>query len=114
MAFSLKDKVCKVIDSYRKEDPENNVVNSERLLSIGSGIFITINGITKLFSNPLLAMAELGVGAMLLDRGITGHCVIKEATEKPQDASISTNAPMSTAETAVDSTVAAALGTGNS
>ena len=103
-------------DSESENSFTSNIAKSERFVSIGTGLFITLSGITRLFSNPWLAITEIGVGALLLDRGISGYCVVKDLTEKQQEkiATASNQAPLSTAETAVGSTVTNAidLGTG--
>jgi hypothetical protein len=95
-----------------------NIEKSERMLSIGTGFFITLSGIARLFSNPLLAITEIGAGALLLDRGISGYCLVKDLTENKQEETFASShqAPLSTAETAIGSTVTDAidLGTGTS
>ncbi len=55
-----------------------NVGKTERIISVGTGAFIALKGITNLFSSPLLALTELTIGGGLLYRGITGYCSIKE------------------------------------
>jgi hypothetical protein len=84
-----------------------DILKSERILSIGTGIFITFSGLSRLFSSPLLAITELGLGALLLDRGISGHCVVKgmKKTDRTKTPPVSDPAPMSTAETAIGSSV---------
>ena len=59
-----------------------NIEKSERLVSVGAGAFIGLKGISNVFSNPLLAIVELGIGGALLYRGVTGYCPVKAmATE---------------------------------
>ena len=55
-----------------------NIEKSERLVSVGAGAFIGLKGITNVFSNPLLAIIEMGIGGALLYRGITGYCPVKD------------------------------------
>jgi len=63
------------------ENQYSNVEKSERLVSIGTGAFITLKGLTNVFSHPWMAIAELGVGGTLLYRGITGYCAVKDQLE---------------------------------
>jgi hypothetical protein len=65
-----------------------NVSKSERILSIGSGGFIFLKGISNLFAHPLLALAEVTLGAFLVHRGITGHCEVKPMIDQPGDPAI--------------------------
>lgn len=62
-----------------------NVGTSERIISIGTGAFIALKGITNLFSSPLLALTELAIGGGLLYRGVTGYCSIKERLESDDE-----------------------------
>ena len=55
-----------------------NVGKTERIISVGTGAFIALKGITNLFSSPLLALSELAIGGGLLYRGVTGYCAVKE------------------------------------
>ena len=64
-----------------QQNPNANVEKSERLVSLGAGAFIALKGLTNVFSHPLLAIAELGVGGYLLYRGETGYCPVKEKLE---------------------------------
>lgn len=64
--------------SMLQESEHANVGKSERIISVGTGAFITLKGISNLFSHPLLALAELGFGGALLYRGLTGYCPVKE------------------------------------
>jgi len=64
--------------SILQESEHANVGKSERIISVGTGAFITLKGISNLFSHPLLALTELGFGGALLCRGLTGYCPVKE------------------------------------
>ena len=55
---------------------EINLDNTERLVSGGLGAFLVLNGL-KRFS--LGGLIEAGIGAALVNRGITGHCHVYEA-----------------------------------
>jgi len=82
MDNSLINKVSDAIDSsVLQPNPHANVEKSERLISVGAGAFIALKGLTNVFSHPLLALAEIGIGGSLLYRGITGYCPIKEKLE---------------------------------
>lgn len=82
MDNSMMNKVSETIDQrILQNNPNANVEKSERLVSIGAGAFLTLKGITNVFSHPLIAMAELGIGSSLLYRGVTGYCAIKNKLE---------------------------------
>lgn len=51
-----------------------NIDKSERIVSVGTGAFIGLKGVTNIFSNPMIALTELGIGGLLLYRGVTGYC----------------------------------------
>ena len=55
---------------------EINLDNTERLVSGGLGAFLVLNGL-KRFS--LGGLIEAGIGAALVNRGLTGHCHVYEA-----------------------------------
>ncbi|RYE18453.1 MAG: DUF2892 domain-containing protein, partial [Sphingobacteriaceae bacterium] len=61
---------------------------TDRIISVGTGTFILFKGITNLFSHPLLALTEVGVGAALLHRGVTGSCEIKKIIDGPDEAAV--------------------------
>jgi uncharacterized membrane protein len=67
--------------SLMQHNDHANVGKSERVVSLGTGAFIALKGITNLFSHPMIALTELGVGGALLYRGVTGNCPIKEKLE---------------------------------
>lgn len=67
--------------SLLQENPFANIGRSERLLSVGTGTFIALKGLSNLFSHPLIALGELGIGGALLYRGITGFCAITDMAE---------------------------------
>ena len=65
--------------SFLQENEHANIQKSERLLSLGAGAFIGLKGIGNLFSHPLMALTELGIGGALIYRGMTGFCHLKAA-----------------------------------
>lgn len=71
-------------DSLLQPNVNANIDKSERIISLVTGAFIFSKGIGNLFSHPLLALSEAGIGAFLLQRGVTGHCMLKEMTEEPK------------------------------
>ena len=70
--------------SFLQENANANVGQTERMISVGAGAFIALKGLTNIFSHPLLALTELGIGGALLHRGLTGYCAIKEKLDEQQ------------------------------
>lgn len=68
-----------------QENPNANVAKSERILSLATGAFILFQGLTNIFSHPVIALGEVAVGGTLLQRGITGYCPVKAMIEGKQD-----------------------------
>jgi len=66
-------------DFMQEQNP--NIGRSERMLSTGAGAFILYTGVTNIFDSPLTALAEISVGGLLLFRGMTGYCPVKQAIE---------------------------------
>lgn len=64
-----------------QDNPDANVGKSERIISLGTGAFILFNGITNIFSHPLLSLGKIMIGGSLLQRGLTGYCPLKSAME---------------------------------
>jgi hypothetical protein len=82
MENSMINKVSDTLNSsILQENVNGNVGKSERIVSIGSGAFIALKGISNVFSHPYLAMTELGLGGALLYRGLTGYCPVKQKME---------------------------------
>lgn len=81
----ITDKIEDVKNSLEetllKEDIFTNISKTERILSMASGSYIFLKGISNIFSSPLLATTELVVGFGLLHRGVTGHCAVTEKLE---------------------------------
>ncbi|HTN21082.1 MAG TPA: DUF2892 domain-containing protein [Pelobium sp.] len=81
----ITDKIEDVKNSLEetllKEDIFTNISKTERILSMASGSYIFLKGISNIFSSPLLATTELVLGFGLLQRGVTGHCPITEKIE---------------------------------
>ncbi|WP_442796092.1 YgaP family membrane protein [Pelobium manganitolerans] len=69
-------------DTLLKEDIFTNISRTERILSMASGSYIFLKGVSNIFSSPLLATTELILGFGLLQRGVTGHCPVTERLEK--------------------------------
>lgn len=82
----IKDVLTDLKDSILTNNPNANVGKTDRIISVGTGTFILFKGITNLFSHPLLALTEVGVGAALLHRGVTGSCEIKKMIDGPDEA----------------------------
>lgn len=97
---TVKDTLSPINEDFKKatstlkntllpNNPNANVGKTDRIISVGTGGYIFIKGVFNLFSHPLLALAEVGIGAALLQRGITGNCEIKkiiddmDETEEP-------------------------------
>jgi len=68
-------------DTLLPENPYANVGKTDRIISVGTGAYIFLKGITNLFSHPVLALTEVSIGATLLHRGITGNCAIKKVID---------------------------------
>lgn len=81
----IKDVLTDLKDSILTNNPNANVGKTDRIISVGTGTFILFKGITNLFSHPLLALTEVGVGATLLHRGVTGNCAIKKVIDDIDD-----------------------------
>lgn len=64
-----------------QDNPDANVSKSERIISLGTGAFILFNGITNIFSHPLLSLGKIMIGGSLLQRGLTGYCPLKASIE---------------------------------
>jgi len=64
----------------------------ERYISIAAGVKMTLSGLGNLFSSPFTSILRLGAGGYLLNRGISGHCVIYSKigknTQEPVDINI--------------------------
>lgn len=83
MDNSIMNRVSEVLNtSILQHNPDANIDKSERLVSVGTGAFITLKGLTNLFSHPYLAVTELGIGGALLYRGVTGYCIVKDQMER--------------------------------
>ncbi|RKD14457.1 hypothetical protein BCY91_08275 [Pelobium manganitolerans] len=68
-------------DTLLQEDIFTNISKTERILSMASGSYIFLKGVSNIFSSPLLATTELILGFGLLQRGVTGHCPVTERLE---------------------------------
>jgi|SRR5690606_3150483 len=72
-------------DTLLQHNDFANISRSERLLSVGTGAFITLKGIGNIFSHPLIALGELAIGSALLYRGVTGFCALTDMAESGGD-----------------------------
>lgn len=81
----ITDEIKKITDTVKdtllQDNPYANVGKTDRIISVGTGAYIFFKGITNLFSHPVLALTEAGIGAALLHRGITGNCAIKKVID---------------------------------
>jgi len=79
----MNAKTNALIDDVRerlREASENrNIASSERLLSVAAGTFVLYTGITGIFRSPFTSLAEVLVGSVLILRGATGYCPVKDA-----------------------------------
>lgn len=98
MENSIINRVSDTLNSsVLQENANANVGQTERIISVGTGAFIALKGITNVFSHPFLALTELGLGSALLYRGLTGYCPVKEKMdEQEMTANMNQNSAMST------------------
>jgi hypothetical protein len=89
----LKNAGTAIKETLLPENPNANVGKTDRIISIGTGAYIFFKGVTNLFSSPVLALTEVGIGAALLHRGITGNCSIKKIIDD-LDETETTNSPI--------------------
>jgi len=61
---------------------EANVNWPERYISILGGAMLGYSGIKNLFSSPATSILKLGVAAYLVNRGVTGNCVVYDQLDK--------------------------------
>lgn len=59
-----------------------NVNETERLISIAAGTFILYKGLKQIFSHPFIGLQEAAVGGLLLYRGATGFCPVYDRIGK--------------------------------
>ncbi len=89
---TVKDTISPSIDEFKKitdtikntllpENPYANVGKTDRIISVGTGAYIFFKGVFNIFSHPILALTEVGIGSALLHRGITGNCAIKKVID---------------------------------
>ncbi len=84
MIESINELTDTLKESLLQDNENANVEKSERILSLASGGFVFIKGIGNLFSHPTLALGELIVGGVLVYRGVTGVCPIKQMAVRPE------------------------------
>ena len=75
-------------DTLLPENPYANIGKTDRIISVGTGAYIFFKGVTNLFSSPVLALTEVGIGAALLHRGITGNCAIKKVIDDADETTV--------------------------
>ena len=89
---TVKDTIAPINEDFKKitdtikntllpENPNANVGKTDRIISVGTGAYIFIKGVFNLFSHPVLALTEVGIGSALLHRGITGNCAVKKVID---------------------------------
>ena len=78
---NINDMGNTIKNSLLQDNPNANVGMSERVVSLGTGAFITFSGITNIFSHPMIALTEMALGGTLIYRGVTGNCPLKEMLE---------------------------------
>jgi len=61
---------------------EANVNWPERYISILGGAMLGYSGVKNLFSSPATSILKLGVAAYLVNRGVTGNCVVYDQLDK--------------------------------
>ncbi len=66
-------------ETLLKEGISTNISRTERILSMASGSYILLKGVSNIFSSPIWAGAELYLGFNLIQRGVTGHCAVAES-----------------------------------
>jgi len=69
-------------ESLLPPNENSNMDKSERVLSLITGAYIFCKGIGNVFSHPVIALGEAVIGGALLQRGVTGYCVLKAINEK--------------------------------
>ncbi|MGF1924352.1 MAG: YgaP-like transmembrane domain, partial [Bacteroidia bacterium] len=63
-------------DIKRKPNPDTNIDNGERALSIIAGGYLLYKSLKKITKHPLMGVQGVAAGGMLLYRGVTGVCPI--------------------------------------
>jgi hypothetical protein len=71
-------------DSLLQPNDNPNVDRSERVLSLITGAVMFWKGVGNMYSHPMIAFGEAIIGTLLLQRGVTGHCIIKEMAGEPK------------------------------
>lgn len=66
-------------ETLLKEDVFTNISRTERVLSMATGSYIVLKGLSNIFSSPIWAGGELYLGINLIQRGVTGHCSVAES-----------------------------------
>ena len=82
MANSIINEIKKNLDCVLCQNENANVGRSERILSITTGSFILLKGVTNIFSHPVISLGELVIGGFLLKRGVSGYCEMKAALDE--------------------------------
>ena len=78
--------IDKLKDTFKgpilKENEDANIAKSERVLSVAAGAFVLFQGLTSIFSHPILALGEIALGGTLIQRGVTGTCPVISLLEE--------------------------------
>jgi uncharacterized membrane protein len=55
-----------------------NISNRERIASAAAGAFLLVRGILQIDKKPFTSVASIAAGSILVLRGTSGHCMIRE------------------------------------
>ncbi len=61
---------------------EGNVNWPERYVSILGGVMLGYSGLKNITSSPVTSILKLGIAGYLLNRGVTGNCVVYDQLDK--------------------------------
>jgi uncharacterized membrane protein len=64
------------------ETNDTNLKWPERYASVIGGVLLGYSGIKHLFKNPWEAVVKIGAGGYLINRGVTGYCVLYDQLDK--------------------------------
>src|SRR6201996_4940865 len=72
------------LNPIKTESTENeaNVNWPERYVSIIGGTALAYSGLRNLFSSPVTSIIKLGAAGYLVNRGLTGNCVVYDQLDK--------------------------------
>lgn len=79
--MSNKVVTLKPVDTETAEN-EGNVNWPERYISVIGGAMLGYSGLKNIKSSPITSIIKLGIAGYLLNRGITGNCVVYDQVDK--------------------------------